>query len=378
MSAGPGPAKSGAHIFISYAAEDRDLARRLADALVAHGHSVWWDRLIAGGALWGPAIDRALADAWAVIVLWSPASVRSDFVRAEARHAADRGVLVPARLEACEPPMPFGEYQTIDLAEWRTDVSPLAPPPLLDALQVVRTGVGLERPEPRAESGPSRPWLLTYFMDLFQLGTGPKTFLLAKWDESQRVSHASRFYVTTAALRLLIGLPLVLKLDGGVSWEMFGALVYGPLRMLALGGVVHLAFRAVGGTGTAVGTLVAFAYLYSLQMLLFECTQGIAVGVLRLAAPELAERIFAGVIAGQASDTMIAAVQEQGVGRSATFLALAWWPLVLVPFAGWGAFRVRHRVSRLRSAAAALLALVLGFLAYSASVFLSYVNSGPG
>jgi hypothetical protein len=378
MSAGTGPANAGTHIFLSYAAEDRELAHRLADALAAHGHSVWWDRLIAGGALWGHAIDRALADAWAVIVLWSPASVRSDFVRAEARRAADRGVLVPARVAACEPPMPFGEYQTVDLAKWSADASPEAPAPLLDALQFVRTSQGVEHPKPRPEPGAGTPWLLTYVTELFQLGTGPKAFLLARWTGAQRVARASRFYVTTAALKLLIGLPLVLKLGGAVSWEIFGALVYGPLRMLALGGVVHLAFRAVGGTGAPASTLVAFAYLHSLQMLLFECTQGIAVGVLRLVAPELAGPIFAGVIAGQPQETMMAAVQEQGFGRSLTFLMLAWWPLVVVPFAGWGAFRVGHQVSRLRSAAAALLALVFGLVAYVASVLLSYLNGGPG
>jgi hypothetical protein len=375
LPAGSGP---GVHIFVSYAAEDRDPARRLADALTAQGHTVWWDRLITGGASWGPVIDRALADAWAVIVLWSPASVRSDFVRAEARRAADRGILVPVRLQACEPPMPFGEYQTIDLIDWRAGSSSVVPQPLLDALQYVRDGSGVERIESQSGSVPGRPWLLGYVTDLFQLATGPKTFLAAKWDESERVARAGRFYSMTAALKLTIGLPLVMKLGGSIGWEIFGAFVYGPLRMLALGGVVHLAFRAVGGTGRAVGTLVAFAYLHSLQMLLFECTQGVAVGVLRLAAPELAERIFAGMIAGQARDTMLAAVQEQGLGRSATFLVVAWSPLVLVPFAGWGAFRLRHQVSKLRSAAAAVLALVLGFLAYGATVFLSYMNSGPG
>jgi hypothetical protein len=373
------PGASRPHIFLSYAAEDRDAARRLAEALTAEGQVVWWDRLIAGGALWGQAIDRALASAWAVIVLWTPASTRSDYVRAEARHAADRGLLVPARLEACEPPMPFGEYQTIDLTGWSADPSSGTPRELIGALQHIRDGAGIDHAGPSAPRGsPAVGRLLGYWTDLFQLATAPKAFLIAKWDEPERVVNAARFYAATAALRLFIGVPLVLKLGGAIGWEIFGAFVYGPLRMLALGAVVHLAFRAVGGAARAVGTLTAFAYLHSLQMLVFECTQGVAVGLLRLMAPEVAERIFAAVNSGDASAAMVQTVQEQGLGPSAAFLALVWWPLFVVPFIGWGAFRIRHEVSRWRSAAAAILAVVLGMIAYAATILLSFTNAGPG
>ena len=106
------------HVFVSYAAEDREAARTLSEALVRRGYAVWWDRLITGGALWGQEIERAIAESWAVIVLWSGSSVRSDYVRAEARSAAERHILIPAFIGPCEPPMPFGEYQTLDLTAW--------------------------------------------------------------------------------------------------------------------------------------------------------------------------------------------------------------------------------------------------------------------
>jgi hypothetical protein len=224
----------------------------------------------------------------------------------------------------------------------------------------------------------ARSWtLLGYWTDLFQLATAPKTFLLAKWDEPNRVASAGRFYAFSTVLKLLVGLPFVLKIDGGAVWEIFSTIVYAPLRMLALGAVVHLAFRAVGGRALAVGTLTAFAYLHSLQMLLFECAQGVAVALLELLSPEVVDRIFAALAAGEESDTLVQIMEEYGLLPSAAFLALIYWPLFVVPFVGWGAFRVRHQVSRWRSAAAAVIAIVLGMLAYSASVLLSYTKASP-
>jgi hypothetical protein len=102
---------SQGHIFLSYAAEDRDVAGQLAAALSNRGELVWWDRLIDGGSLWAEEIDRALSQARVVVVLWSNASVVSSYVRAEARTAADRHILIPAMIEVCEPPMLLGNIR---------------------------------------------------------------------------------------------------------------------------------------------------------------------------------------------------------------------------------------------------------------------------
>ena len=55
-----GNTPAAGHIFLSYASEDAGVARLLADELTRLGYTVWWDRLIAGGSLWGPEIERAL------------------------------------------------------------------------------------------------------------------------------------------------------------------------------------------------------------------------------------------------------------------------------------------------------------------------------
>ena len=38
-----------ADVFISYASEDRDRVRPLAEALLSRGFNVWWDRSLSAG-----------------------------------------------------------------------------------------------------------------------------------------------------------------------------------------------------------------------------------------------------------------------------------------------------------------------------------------
>ena len=108
-----------ASVFLSYDREDVAVARSVALALEKAGHSVWWDRHIKGGAQYSDEIEQALKRAKAVVVLWSPTSVKSAWVRDEAAAGRDSGRLVPALIKAVEPPMGFRQYQTIDLSRWK-------------------------------------------------------------------------------------------------------------------------------------------------------------------------------------------------------------------------------------------------------------------
>ncbi|MGH2822429.1 MAG: toll/interleukin-1 receptor domain-containing protein, partial [Thermoleophilaceae bacterium] len=103
------------HVFISYAREDRARAKRLAEALVARGLSVWWDREILAGQAFDDVIEAELERAKSVIVLWSKHSVVSDWVKGEATEARERGVLVPALIDAVKPPLEFRRKETVDL-----------------------------------------------------------------------------------------------------------------------------------------------------------------------------------------------------------------------------------------------------------------------
>jgi dienelactone hydrolase len=110
-----------AEIFISYAREDRARVAPLVAALEAQGWSVWWDPAISPGQEFDRLINKELEEARAVIVVWTPASVDSRWVRGEAREAADRGVLVPVRFDGARLPLDVRAMHTTDLDHWKED-----------------------------------------------------------------------------------------------------------------------------------------------------------------------------------------------------------------------------------------------------------------
>jgi hypothetical protein len=75
-------------IFFSYADAERDFARQLAERLLGAGLDVWWDeREIVAGENWAAALQTALEQANAMVVLLSPDAVRSRWVRHEIDYA---------------------------------------------------------------------------------------------------------------------------------------------------------------------------------------------------------------------------------------------------------------------------------------------------
>lgn len=131
-----------ADVFVSYKAEDRARVRPLVDALTADGLSVWWDAHIEGGSDWRQSIQDQLDAARCVVVVWSKRSVAAEgkFVRDEATRAERRGVYLPVRIDAVEPPLGFGETQAFPLLGWngkRDDPAYLA---LLAAARAVAEG----------------------------------------------------------------------------------------------------------------------------------------------------------------------------------------------------------------------------------------------
>jgi adenylate cyclase len=90
-------------------------------ALEAEGWSVWWDPEIAPGEEFDGLISRELDAARSLVVVWTAASVDSRWVRGEARDAADRGVLVPVRLDNSRLPIDFRAVHTTDLDGWNDD-----------------------------------------------------------------------------------------------------------------------------------------------------------------------------------------------------------------------------------------------------------------
>ena len=110
-------------IFLSYNREDAAVASRYADAFAAEGLNVWWDTALRSGEAYDEVTEAALRGAKAVVVLWSPRSVVSRWVRAEATIADRCKTLVPVMIEACERPIMFELTQTAELSHWTGDAS---------------------------------------------------------------------------------------------------------------------------------------------------------------------------------------------------------------------------------------------------------------
>lgn len=121
-------------VFVSYASEDRDRAGQVARALEESGLSVWWDRKIVTGETFDQTIERQLESARSVVVLWSSASVVSEWVKSEAAVAAERQVLVPALIDDVKIPLEFRRRQTANLIDWGGD-------PAHEGFQALREGV---------------------------------------------------------------------------------------------------------------------------------------------------------------------------------------------------------------------------------------------
>lgn len=114
-----------ADVFISYADEDRERARLLAEALQGLGFGVSWDRQLTGEKDYADIVRRQLHDARAVVMVLSNASVRSRTVRDEASYARDEGRLLPVLFDRVPIPLGFGHYEAEDLTRWKG--SPKAP-----------------------------------------------------------------------------------------------------------------------------------------------------------------------------------------------------------------------------------------------------------
>ena len=115
-----------ADVFVSYARSDKARVAPLVAAIEAKGWSVWWDPEISPGQQFDDQIEAEINAARAVLVVWTPTSVASRWVRGEAREAAERGILVPVRFDEARLPMDVRALHTTDLDDWGDN--PASPP----------------------------------------------------------------------------------------------------------------------------------------------------------------------------------------------------------------------------------------------------------
>lgn len=149
-------------VFLSYAHQDRAVAKDFAEWLSDQGHSVFWDRQIVPGTTWDVMLERELKVARCVVVLWTRHSVNSQWVKTEAGEAAERAVLVPVLLEEVELPLRFKSLQTANLSGWEGSADDSEARNLLAAVRALTVAtedqsIGGPRPASSPPPEPDRP-----------------------------------------------------------------------------------------------------------------------------------------------------------------------------------------------------------------------------
>jgi len=115
-----------ADVFLSYAHQDIKRAETLARLLEANGTTVWWDRRMVAGDKIHDVIDGEIEKAKAVIVLWSPISVKSDWVRGEAETAHELAKLIPIKIDECKLPINYRGIHTPEVSKGKAELDKLA------------------------------------------------------------------------------------------------------------------------------------------------------------------------------------------------------------------------------------------------------------
>ena len=108
-----------ADVFISYAKSQHELAMGLARRLEEAGLSVWWDAGLRPGENYRIEIDEQLNACKAAVIIWTPDSIRSDWVIAEADHAWQLKKLVNTHVAEVKPyqiPKPFNQAHSVEIS----------------------------------------------------------------------------------------------------------------------------------------------------------------------------------------------------------------------------------------------------------------------
>lgn len=217
-----------ADIFISYARDDAVRASELAREFNRLGWSTWYDAELATSEEYDERIEQELDIAKCAVVIWSRASVKSRWVRAEAGAADDQGKLIPVTLdEGVVPPIRFRLLNVVKLAS--TSLTPSMPQAISLVAEIsAATGnapagwVGAQQDHGRAggKSGAKTvtpgTWAITtkmlfgevkYLIDLLPSGIATGT---AKWGISRADITGRWHYDSSSQL-------LQLEVSGGVQ-----------------------------------------------------------------------------------------------------------------------------------------------------------------
>lgn len=105
-------------LFVSYAHENAVAVAKLVAEIQSPDWDVWWDQQQLSGSDFSVELDERLTQADIVVVVWTPESVDSEWVRSEATKAKTLGTLVPVMVEPATMPVAFINTSYHDLTDW--------------------------------------------------------------------------------------------------------------------------------------------------------------------------------------------------------------------------------------------------------------------
>lgn len=234
------------HTFICYAREDTDFVLALARKIRTRGVRMWLDQWdIRGGMKWNDAIDDAIEDCAAFLIVLSAASVASDEVQGELRRALDLGkLIVPVIREECEIPRQLLTLQHVRFPSGKADDEA--------ALTELSVALPSARPSWRRSAG-----------NLAKL-----PFINAQTGGRHSVLAAAGLVLLTNATAIVISLPNIREvLFGIVGNRVLGVALYVLMFLTVLGYVLAYLWanahvrgtRPVGNRGrTLMPLLVLF------------------------------------------------------------------------------------------------------------------------
>ena len=292
-------------VFVSYAREDRARITPILDGLRHEGLNVWWDGEIPAGASWRQTLIEQLNSARCVLVVWSEtsASAAGDFVQDEAGRAKSRRVMLPLRIDDVTEPLGYGEIQSLDLVNWSGNVDD---PRFQDLVHAVRAMIaGSPRPGPttrgalvRAGNGFLDRWISftrDYFVDLFDMVSGPKRFLAGRLARHEATSNeALRFLAISFALMFVMQLPLA---RSNPLAELVEDITFFLGYVLLYGCAVFLAWRLVGAAAPVYRYFMIHFYVSGVLKLILSVSYVVARGILR-SDPAAYEEVMSSVVSG--------------------------------------------------------------------------------
>jgi hypothetical protein len=206
------------HIFLSYSRADTEMMRRVRNALVGEGLSVWTDEnLLPGTPSWQAGIQQAIEKAWCVVVLLSPDAKKSDWIANELSYADMQDLAIfPVLIRGEEKESVLLSLINIQRIDVRTRFLAQMQA-LVDALEAHQNALATsdERPVEAPSIQPNRNKLQLRFWKELQERSKGKTSLFINLQP-----HA-RHWMSTSAGRSGISLGYVVSMMNWSSVELY-------------------------------------------------------------------------------------------------------------------------------------------------------------